>query len=190
MRYFIRFLKILFGKGIDASPDELVAIFTGQMYPLEQFLAQVADLHARQGNKVEPETIFAAAGGCSMLALSAATHGMTNSSLEIKNLYADVKHGLLEMYKLEAREPIDAQDLRARFENASHKIARAGIENPTRTGRASAWHAARTACLVVDPDEGNLEEVKIALFKELIKRKYDTARGFFETVPHNKVQLP
>jgi hypothetical protein len=91
-----------------------------------------------------------------------------------------VKHCLLEMYKLEAREPIDAQDLRARFENASHKIARAGIENPTRTGRASAWHAARTACLVVDPDEGNLEEVKIALFKELIKRKYDTARGFFD----------
>jgi hypothetical protein len=74
-----RFLKILFGKGIDASPEEMVAILTGQMYPGDKLLAQIADLQARQNNTVEPETIFAAACGCSMMALSGAAHGTTSS---------------------------------------------------------------------------------------------------------------
>jgi hypothetical protein len=38
-----RFLKILFGKGIDASPEEMVAILTGQMFPGDKLLAKIAD---------------------------------------------------------------------------------------------------------------------------------------------------
>jgi hypothetical protein len=171
----------------------MVAILTGQMYPGDKLLAKIAGLQARQNNKIEPETIFAAACGCSMMALSGAAHGMTNSLGGIErlyNLYAAVKHGFLETYKLEVKTAIDAEDLRTRFENASHKIARAGIENPTSAGGASAWQCARMAWLIIDPVESHLDKNKIAIFDHFIKQKYQTARGFFNVLRDNKMLLP
>ena len=162
-----------------------MSVFSGEV--------QSADLQVRQNNKIEPETIFAAACGCSMMALAASAHGIVNSlggDERFYNLCARVKHGLLELYMSEANTTIDTEDLRARFENASHKIARAGIENPASAGGASAWQCARMAWLIIDPLESHLDKNKIAVFDDFIKQKYQTARGFFNVLRDNKMLLP
>jgi len=70
-----RFLKILFGKGIDAPPEVMCAMFVEWMYPEGNLLTKIAELQTRQNNKVDPEAIVFAACGCSEVALTAAGKG-------------------------------------------------------------------------------------------------------------------
>jgi len=96
---------------------------------------------------------------------------------------------MLEMYRRDTATPVNVEKLRATFDDAQHKIARAGIENPAATGQASAWHCARMAWLVIDPVENHLNDHKIAIFLDHIKQKQDIVRGFFAVVRNNKLQL-
>jgi hypothetical protein len=78
------------------------------------------------------------------------------------------------------------EDLILMFYEVQATLSKAATSNPTQEGTASSYRAARMACLLIDPDEANLQEPEITGFELLIERKYNAALGFFKTLRCNR----
>jgi hypothetical protein len=181
------FLRILFGKGINATSEELLELFVAQTYPAQQLLDVVAELQRRRGIPVDTEAIFASASACCAVAVVGVAYKFKASLLghSSENLHAILVQGWAETYKSSHQTGSSVEDLRRRILNAFGALSKAATRNPTPQGQASSYHAARMASLLIDPDEANLDETKVLAFATLMEQKYKSALGFFDTLSRN-----
>jgi hypothetical protein len=182
---FMRFLKILFGGGIDASSEELLAMLVGQTYPGNDFVGAYV---SAKGLVMKEEAVFVSAAACCSL-------GVIGATSEFKSLFTDSDREKLhlslirrwsEMYRETHPHASSTEILRKSILDAFGAILRAARNNRNKEGAASGYHAAKQARLLIDPDESTLEEGEIAGFEILISKKKETAIGFFETLRRNK----
>jgi hypothetical protein len=182
---FFNFLKILFGGGIDATWEELLEMLIGQTYPGDDFI----DLYvSRKGIATKEDDVFVSASACCSVgvvgAASSYKHVLTDSSLE--GLHLSLIGGWVDLYRASHPNAANKESLRRRVLDAFGVLSRAAVNNPTKEGTGSSYHAAKQARLLVDPDESTLEDGEIAGFEILISKKYQTALGFFKTLRRNK----
>lgn len=182
---FMTFLKTLFGGGIDARLEELLEMLIGQTYPGDDFIDLYASARSLTTKK---EDVFVSASACCSVgvvgAMSQYKHIFTGSGGD--NIHISLIEGWVEIYRASKPTASSVEILRRRILDAFGVISRAAINNPTKEGTGSSYHAARQARLLVDPDESTLKEGEIAGFEILITRKYQTALGFFKTLKRNK----
>jgi hypothetical protein len=182
---FFSFLKILFGGGIDATSEELLEMLNGQTYPGDDFI----DLYVSIiGIATKEEDVFVSASACCSVgvigAMSQHKHIFAGSGGD--NLHVSLIEGWVDRYRASHPNASSADILQRRILDAFGVISRAAINNPTKEGTGSSYHAARQARLLIDPDESSLKEGQIAGLEILISKKYQTALGFFKTLQRNK----
>jgi hypothetical protein len=182
---FLTFLSVLFGRGINATSEELLEMLIGQTYPGNDFI----DLYvSRKGIATKEEDVFVSASACCSVgvvgAASSYKHVLTDSSLE--GLHLSPIGGWVDMYRASHQNATSKESLRRRILDAFGVLSRAATKNRTKEGTASVYHAAREARLLIDPDESSLEEGEIAGFEILISKKHQAATGFFKTLGRNK----
>jgi hypothetical protein len=182
---FLTFLSVPFGRGINATSEELLEMLIGQTYPGNDFI----DLYvSRKGIATKEEDVFVSASACCSVgvvgAASSYKHVLTDSSLE--GLHLSLIGGWVDLYRASHPNAANKESLRRRVLDAFGVLSGAATKNRMKDGTASVYHAARQARLLIDPDESSLEEGEIAGFEILISKKYQTAIGFFKALGRNK----